>query len=634
MIRCQTLGQVAVSVNGGTAPPELLWRKHLALLVVLSRAPRRTRSREQLTGLLWSEKAESAARHSLNEALRVIRRTAGDDALETRADRITLAPGSVELDVEVLDRLAEAGDLPGASALVLGEFLEGFSIPGATEFETWLSSERRHWSARGVAVLCALAEQEAGAGRIARAVSAAERALRLDSVSERAVSALLRGLVLQGDRAIALERYEAYAAHVRDRLGAEPSGSVRALVDRIRADRPRSVRPAIVAAANAERRRAPLVGRESELGALLGTWGSAVAEQEPRTALVIAEAGMGRTRLAEELASRVRLDGGVVAHARAIAADRDLSESGLVALAGGDLATASGVSGASRDAIAVMAGRVPGWERFARDGGADERSPLGPALIAVLRAVGENAPILVWIDDAHFLDAASFGFLDRIARDLSDLPVMCLIAAAPLPARDEIDSLRARMGRELTGVTLVPGPLDIDAVRLLAAWGLANYSVEELDRVSRRLLHDTAGLPLLLVELLDAVADGLDVSGESAWPQPFRTLDQTMPGELPDTITAAIRMSFRRLSAEAQKVLATASALSDRVNAADLERATGIPRSAVVEALDELEWSRWLTAEPRGYTFMARVVRDVIARDMLTPGQRGRILRISGSPGS
>ena len=91
MIRCRTLGPVGVSVNDQPAPPELLWRKHLALLVVLARAPRRTRAREQLTGLLWAEKADSAARHSLNEALRVIRRTAGDDALDTKGDMVTLA---------------------------------------------------------------------------------------------------------------------------------------------------------------------------------------------------------------------------------------------------------------------------------------------------------------------------------------------------------------------------------------------------------------------------------------------------------------------------------------------------------------------------------------------------------------
>jgi hypothetical protein len=51
-----------------------------------------------------------------------------------------------------------------------------------------------------------------------------------------------------------------------------------------------------------------------------------------------------------------------------------------------------------------------------------------------------------------------------------------------------------------------------------------------------------------------------------------------------------------------------------------------LPQATVLDALDELEWTRWLVAEPRGYAFLARVVRDVIARDMLTPGQRKRLL--------
>ena len=42
--------------------------------------------------------------------------------------------------------------------------------------------------------------------------------------------------------------------------------------------------------------------------------------------------------------------------------------------------------------------------------------------------------------------------------------------------------------------------------------------------------------------------------------------------------------------------------------------------------LDELEWHHWLVSEPRGYSFQARVVRQVIAQDMLTRGQRQRVL--------
>jgi hypothetical protein len=56
-----------------------------------------------------------------------------------------------------------------------------------------------------------------------------------------------------------------------------------------------------------------------------------------------------------------------------------------------------------------------------------------------------------------------------------------------------------------------------------------------------------------------------------------------------------------------------------------LARVLDIPPGAVSEALDILEWNRWLVSEPRGYGFTARIVRQVVARDMLTAGQRRRI---------
>jgi len=49
-------------------------------------------------------------------------------------------------------------------------------------------------------------------------------------------------------------------------------------------------------------------------------------------------------------------------------------------------------------------------------------------------------------------------------------------------------------------------------------------------------------------------------------------------------------------------------------------------------ALDELERRGWLTSEPRGYAFVARLVRDVIERDMVTPAQRRRILDAARRP--
>jgi hypothetical protein len=54
--------------------------------------------------------------------------------------------------------------------------------------------------------------------------------------------------------------------------------------------------------------------------------------------------------------------------------------------------------------------------------------------------------------------------------------------------------------------------------------------------------------------------------------------------------------------------------------------ALGLPLDRVLPALDELEWQHWLESEPRGYGFVARIVRQVVERDMLTAGQRRRIL--------
>src|SRR5256885_13030447 len=108
VIVCRTLGPVDGSVTGAGAPPALLWRKNLALLVYLARSPKRLRTREHLVGLLWADKPEKDARHSLNEAVRVLRQSTGG-GLESDAAQVRVAPGAVELDTDALEAFAAAG---------------------------------------------------------------------------------------------------------------------------------------------------------------------------------------------------------------------------------------------------------------------------------------------------------------------------------------------------------------------------------------------------------------------------------------------------------------------------------------------------------------------------------------------
>jgi DNA-binding SARP family transcriptional activator len=564
----------------------------------------------------------------------VLRRAAGDDAIVTHGQQVTLSPSAAALDVDAFEAAYNGRDYAAASDLVLGEFLEGFTIPGASGFEDWVSAERRRWTARGVAALCARAGTLMGQGRLGEAMDAAERALRLDPVSEAGADAMLRVLVLRGERASALDRFQRYAALLQERVGAAPSAPVLALVERIRRERVRPEPAAVVERVQAGRPCPPLIGRARELEALLAVWQTVRSTGAPGVAILIGEQGSGKTRLAEELCARARLDGAAVCGVRAVASDQSASGSGLLGLAAG-MVQLGAVAGASPQAVAALSAKVPAWaERFPSvrlDQGAAPLS-VPAAMLDVLRAAAGDGAIVLWLDDAHFLDPETLGFLEALPRDAADLPVLLVAGLLPHAARDELDRLRARIGREVEGVAVTVGAFGPEQLRALAAWALPAYGPTELERISRRLALDSAGLPLLAVELLDAVAAGLELGGEGgAWPQPFRTLDHTLPGDLPDSITAAVRVSYRRLSPVAQKALAALAVLGDRVQPGDLALALGHPPAEVLNALDELEWARWVVAEPRGYGFTARVVRDIVGRDLITPGQRRRLQESAGN---
>ncbi|MGH7585998.1 MAG: hypothetical protein ACREMH_07105, partial [Gemmatimonadales bacterium] len=243
---------------------------------------------------------------------------------------------------------------------------------------------------------------------------------------------------------------------------------------------------------------------------------------------------------------------------------------------------------------------------------------------------------LLALDDAHQSDEETLLALPAMLRDLTGVPVALALGALSFPRRESLDALRSRLGREVPGLCLGLERLEHASVCKLVEHTFPDWSQDQRERLARRVQADSAGVPLLTVELLNAVQAGLDLAGlKEHWPKPLHTLTQTTPGDLPDAIIAAIRVSYRRLSTAAQELLAAASVLGDRTTERELGVATLHPPEVVSASLDELEWRGWVVAEPRGYGFRARLLRTVIERDMLTPGQRRRIRERAGlDPGA
>jgi DNA-binding SARP family transcriptional activator len=633
VIEARVLGPAEISLVGGATPPELLWRKNLALLVYLARSPRRRRAREHLLGLLWPEKPEASARHSLNEALRVIRRYVGDGAVTATADHIALAPEAVHLDVDAFETFERTGDWKHAARLVAGAFLEGFAVPGASELEDWLAAERRLWGTRAANALVRAAAEELDAGHASDGTALARRAVAIDPFSESAARILMRCLALDGDRGAALQEYDALGSRLAA-LGAKPEEDTIALAERIRRERAR--RPPSPGSPHVDprSRRAPLVGRKPDLERLWHAWEGAREAGTAMIGMIAGEPGVGKTRLAEEIGARMRLAGASTALLRAVESDLGAPWSGILGLARGGLLEGAGVATAPPNSLAWFGSAIPDWgDRFP----ASRRvSPAPPtqAFCDVLQAILAEQPLALLVDDAAWIDRESLLAIDAALRDLAKRPLTVVLTLPDRAARPELDQLQSRIGRDLAGLVVRLAALSTEEIRRLARWAVPRYSETEIDRLARRVATDSAGLPLLVVELLTAVAVGLDLARvQGAWPEPLRTLDQTLPGDLPEAVVGAIRAGYWRLSAAAQHVLQAAAVLEIRCAADRLVRATGLSSAEVADALDELEWSRWLAADGQGYTFVARIVREVVAGDLVTAGQRQRLRDAAGGFG-
>ncbi|HEX5634644.1 MAG TPA: AAA family ATPase, partial [Gemmatimonadales bacterium] len=521
-------------------------------------------------------------------------------------------------DVDEFERATACGDWSVAARVCGGEFAEGLVVPGAVTFDQWLEEERRHFRAQGVVAISRRAELLLDEGRSGQAADEARRALALDRLAERAVLAVVRSRLMMGDVRGARESGQEYLGLCAE-LGVPPSHEVVKLLDR-------ELPPGNGRQWSTRQPGPPLVGRERELTLLREVWETTCLSRQASLVAITGEPGMGVSRLLSDLAARARLEGASVVRVAGVPADQERPWSGVLGLALGGLLGAKGLAAAPPGALGALARRLAEWrERY--PGSRDEGMAPDDALAEIVAVAADEAPLLVVLDNAHRLDTATLDAVPGLLRRWAGLPVMVAVGASSIHERVEVDELRQRAGREVPGMALRLGALSVRSIRALAATMLPTYTEPQLERLVRRVVTDSAGIPLLVIELLIAVSRGLELDGNvKAWPATERTLEDSLPGDLPDAVMAALRVNFRMLSPAAQEVLAAVAALPEpcpaELLACSLERE--VP--AVQDALDELQVQRWLATDGRGYTFAARLIRRVIGEDMLTPGQRRRVL--------
>ena len=307
MLTLRLLGAPQIRLNGELLDA-LSSSKSQALLfyLALNRGPQ---SRLKLAGLLWPDKSDAEARMNLRQALYQLRQ-ALPAYITTAREIAALSPQAPqEVDVIQFEAGLNAGLMGDTTALRVaadryaGDFLAGFYVDDAPEFEEWLLVERERLRNLALQALHQLASHHADCREIGPALQYTGRLLALEPLREEAHQLMMRLLAWDGQISAALTHYDRCRELLAAELGVEPSPETTALVAAIRSgqltpDRaqrppgnlalPRRLTPQLPSQPTA------FIGRERELAMLADL----NRQEQPRLITIVGPGGMGKTRLA------------------------------------------------------------------------------------------------------------------------------------------------------------------------------------------------------------------------------------------------------------------------------------------------------------------------------------------------
>ena len=572
-------GELTVAVNGEAValPPSKKTRALLAYLIVTARDQRRGR----LCSLLWD--VADDPRGALRWSLSRIRKVVGRERVVSARDTVRFVAAGADIDLHALRSIAvdpastPTDELERRLSEISGELLEGLQLPDFDEFESWCVAQREDARRLHVRLLRTMAT---------RLVDAPERALphlqmlvRLEPLNEDARMDLFTALGRAG-RADELEQAHRSMKRLYAELGVRPSPALEATVGAVSHAGPRTARiperPAQEVPGN------QLVGRGPELARIEAAVTAVTDTAQLRGILLLGEPGAGKSRLLDELPAFVRARGGTVLAGAAFEAEQDRPY--------GPFVDVLREVGAPR--LEVLLGED------------DERSQtrlFERVSESVDALVQGRSPLVLVLDDLHWIDEASATLLHYIARTHRARPVLVALAARAGELHDNDAAMRLLRGLRREGPLeeVAVGPLDSEAV----AHFLANVAPEcDPALVYAR----SGGNPLYVAELA-------------------RT---GCPEEPSSSLVQLVRTRLDALPESARSVLSWGSVLGATFRVARLAALSLLEANDLTTALETLERHALLRQGARaddpmgGYSFAHDVVHRAVYHELSTPRRR------------
>ncbi len=602
MVRISVLGELAVETSSGPIELSGSWRAR-SLLAWLAVNPGSHR-RADVAARFWPEVLDSSARASLRNGLWAIRRSLGTEAAEAllaTRERVGLVGPAVWIDATAFRDHLGHEQFEEALELCRGEPLAGLD-------DEWVYEYRDVHRDLLSGLLERIAAQADGRGDLAAAIAHARRRVALDPLAEDAQRALMVRLVAAGDRTGALFTYARLRDRLRRELGISPSQQTRELVFQLRDDAARGEptgfsepRVARTAHAHSAANWAPgaafplppglgqpapaaFVGRARELSTLRQLWSQVAAGGRARIALITGEAGIGKSRLARELALEARELGAVVLHG---SADEDLLvpyQHFVEALRHYLTVAAPDELGRRvRPRASALEPITPGLPRRPDEHPAhgarveSRRYRLFDAVASLLAELSADAPVLLVLDDLHWADHSSVSLLRHT---LESRPEMRLLVLAT-----------HRQAETPRGGSLAQALHDLEQhqlVQRVPLTGLVDADIAELSRhltgreLPRELVHairrDAAGNPFFVQEIVRHLTESERSGGVLSLAR----------AEIPESVREVVDLRLAPLGDACVRLLTVAAVIGAEFELDPLERISDLQGEDLAAALDQV----------------------------------------------
>ncbi len=598
-------------------------RKADALLAYLA-VTRQQHRRDILATLLWPENDQTHARSALRRTLFTLNHALQRDWLNFDRENICLN-FNVDIYIDVHDfesSLAECQShghsvaevcsackqpLTKAVDLYRGDFMAGFSLRDSPNFDDWQFYQADRLRRNFASTLEKLIQCHSALRHFDRAIAYTHRWLAVDRLHESAYRQLMLLYTWAGQRTSALHQYRECFQVLDRELGVAPLEETIQLYQHIKenhvpplppplqeptlqADQEGKADRFISHSSQSPTMQLPrttsgfrMVGRTEEWTAMLATYHS--METHGRTVILEGEAGIGKTRLAEELLTHARQQGATIIAARCYEGEAHLAYRPVVTALRAALASQNStgrLEAVPPISLSEVTRLLP--ELVLQRPGLppppvlDSPGAQGRFFDAIrhlfIELCAGNSPGILFFDDLHWTDGATLDLLRFIVRRLADQPLCLMLAwhGKQLTRESPLYQLLADAQRFGNALVLPLSRLNRSSVNELEQSVLVDKLSELL---TDRLYAETEGIPFFLIEYLTAIEKSVLDAGSAEW---------TLPGGVRDLLQSRLGS----VDEIGWQLLTTAAVIGRSFDFDTLREASGRSEDATVTALEKL----------------------------------------------